>query len=77
MNRNIIELKKEISDVNKIKKIHKNIQMKENYIEKVKETKNIMNSLCEDQENVHLIKEEIKKINKMNSDVNVNIFIFF
>ena len=30
-----------------------------------------MNTLCDDQQMVHAIKEEIKKVNKMNSELNV------
>lgn len=48
--------------------------MKEKYIEKIKETKSIMNTLCEDQQMAHAIKEEIKKTNKMSSEVNVRFF---
>ncbi len=45
--------------------------MKDNYIEKVRETKIIMNTLCEEQQIVQAIKDEIKKVNKMNSELNV------
>lgn len=43
--------------------------MKENYIEKVNETKEIMNLLCVDQSDIATIKEDIKKNNKLNSEV--------
>jgi len=49
--------------------------MKDSYAEKLGETKVIMNTLCEDQQMVHAIKEEIKKVNKTNSELNVNIII--
>lgn len=47
--------------------------MKETYTEKLKETKIIMNTLCEEQQMVQAVKEEIKKVNKMNSELNVSL----
>jgi hypothetical protein len=43
--------------------------MKENYFEKVNETKEIMNLLCNEQELIHGIKEDIKKNNKINTEI--------
>jgi hypothetical protein len=48
--------------------------MKENYIEKINETKEIMNLLCLDQSEISNIKEDIKKNNKLNTEVLVRIF---
>jgi hypothetical protein len=49
--------------------------MKENYIEKVNETKEVMNFLCNEQANISEIKEEIKKNNKTNTEILV-IYLF-
>ena len=45
--------------------------MNENYVEKVNETKLIMNILYEDQQMINAVMEEIKKINKMKNDIYV------
>ncbi len=50
--------------------------MKETYTEKVKETQIIMNTLCDDQQMIQAIKEEIKKVNKMTSELSVIIYYF-
>ena len=41
------------------------------YVEKVNETKLIMNILYEDQQMINAVMEEIKKINKMKNDIYV------
>jgi hypothetical protein len=43
--------------------------MKENYFEKVNETKEVMNLLCVEQASIAGIKEDIKKNNKMNTEI--------
>ena len=48
--------------------------MKENYIEKVNETKEIMIELCEEQENIASMKGDIKKNNKMNTEILVILY---
>ena len=54
--------------------------MKENYFEKVNETKEVMNLLCVEQASIAGIKEDIKKNNKMNTEILVifkNNFVNF